>query len=850
MSDQSNSLKALKNALSCLQDGRALEEHLQLIAEAIHRKQISIQQQAGNNAVLIAGNAHGSLINTGSMTIGLEAADKILDFIRKKYPLSRLLANELSTLASFREFSELEQACKSLAIGEPYKNNDGQQFRLIIKKPYIGEVSLKGTAFLGDKKDIFDIWPITPIALTTIDPFIFASIPIDTLPNKPSEMEWPTPSVLKVGNNPMEWFVGRTDILAQIQAYLTKNQADSLLVIHGIAGIGKTSLALDALYRFGPYFAGGVFWIDGAGGNATIDADISRCAKEMGVLDIAKEEEILNLVIQQWSNGNHQLIIFNDFNNLDQISLIINHESILRKGKSKIIVTSNSKEWNSKNLITVSQLTAEEGVNLLTSLVKKLSPEKALQISTALGHYPMALYIVGKYLAQFSQNIDQYIADIQNQDIQANVLKKISNFIELLPWQNNVSIFKTFERVYQQLIDSTSTKHRKILLQIINRLQYCSPATSIDPQLLACDIGYEETVIILQSLINSGILEGISGESVIVHQVVLQFLRTRKVKPQAHIQATAAVEKKLLEFAAIADVDENSIHFAHIAAHLRIAAERAFQRDDERAGEICFYWNRYNQLTGHYPEALTYIKRAVEIGSKIDKIDPLKLTRWLNGLGLAYYNYKNYDMAKDFYLQAYARVKELERNQQTSDLYGLIANNLGVFYVDHNNKKWKDINRAQAYFIEALAIWKEASANNQRHIGKIYNNLGTISFHRKKYDEAIQYYQLARQTFEECYKANTHHRLGIVHYQLGDVYYNIGEAFIFTGKNEEALAWFQKCIAIFMVVYGKNSVVVQEVVDAINELLTDAYGKDNNVIKKIIDAINELLRDPDLGNPN
>ena len=58
----------------------------------------------------------------------------------------------------------------------------------------------------------------------------------------------------------ISYFVGRESELADLEAVLVSEGRSPTAVLHGIGGVGKTTLAAQAAYRLRPYFPDGILW--------------------------------------------------------------------------------------------------------------------------------------------------------------------------------------------------------------------------------------------------------------------------------------------------------------------------------------------------------------------------------------------------------------------------------------------------------------------------------------------------------------------------------------------------------------------------------------------------------------
>ena len=155
----------------------------------------------------------------------------------------------------------------------------------------------------------------------------------------------PAASALPEGSRP-RWprnplFVGRDDELRFLAAALKGDgpaAGGQTAGITGLGGMGKTQLAVEFAHRYGPYFAGGVFWLSFAQPDL-IETEIAACGLKMGEMpdDYAELDlpaQVL-LVQRAWERPLPRLLIFD---NCEDEALLQRYRPV--SGGCRVLVTS------------------------------------------------------------------------------------------------------------------------------------------------------------------------------------------------------------------------------------------------------------------------------------------------------------------------------------------------------------------------------------------------------------------------------------------------------------------------------------------------------------------------------
>lgn len=138
-------------------------------------------------------------------------------------------------------------------------------------------------------------------------------------------------------------FVGRTPLIMSIARSL-RDAPTQPVVLSGTGGIGKTQLAVECAHRLGPYFDGGVFWLNLSDPDA-IPAEVASCGAP-GFLDLRPDfgalprGEQVALVNQAWSTGVPCLLIFDGCE--DPTLLGRWHP---KTGAARVVVTTRWSPW-------------------------------------------------------------------------------------------------------------------------------------------------------------------------------------------------------------------------------------------------------------------------------------------------------------------------------------------------------------------------------------------------------------------------------------------------------------------------------------------------------------------------
>ena len=230
--------------------------------------------------------------------------------------------------------------------------------------------------------------------------------------------------------NRNSYFIGRQAQLQNIKDALTAPGQNKAVAICGLGGVGKTSLAIQAVYENEESFPGGVYWLtaDSSRGDSMIKASLFSLGKTLGIVDNETEESRLaSIVIDHLQKKQKRFLLVID--NFDSIEMSVLARKLvsgswIKQSPVFMILTSRLDKENFPKLATdpflmdLKSFELEEGVDFLRKRTERVHDEMdAREVVLELGGLPLALDQAAAYLKASKEKLPNYLKKLRKKKL-------------------------------------------------------------------------------------------------------------------------------------------------------------------------------------------------------------------------------------------------------------------------------------------------------------------------------------------------------------------------------------------------------------------------------------------------
>jgi tetratricopeptide (TPR) repeat protein len=569
------------------------------------------------------------------------------------------------------------------------------------------------------------------------------SLPEDEIP-EPGPL--PPGSHMPLSRNPL--FVGREDDLRALARSLKAGETAAvgqIAAATGLGGIGKTQLASEFVHRYGRFFAGGVFWMSFAEESA-VAAEVASSGRGLGLhpdYDNLPLEQQVRLTEEAWKSSLPRLLVFDNC----EESVLLNRWRP-RHGGSRVLVTSRRSQWDPAldvRALALGTLSRSESLQLLHRFREDLAADDPFlnEIAAELGDLPLALHLKGSFLSRYRHapfgQPAAYLKELRRNNLLDHPSLQGKGW-GISPTGHERHVARTFALSYERLNPGDPVD--ALAQTLLARAACFAPSEPIPRSLLFATTGwsveefetarqFEEA---LDRIVSLGLLESSAKGSLVMHRLVAVFSRRESaVGGDGFLES---VEETLLQEVRRLNHAGYPAPLLELQSHLLFVTDRAREREDERAADLCVNLGFFLLMVGDLVRARLYFDLSLAIREKVSGAEHPEMAGSLNNLGGLLSKQGDYSGARDCYERALAIWEKVSGPEHPETARGL--NNLGYILVMQGN-----YSEARGCYERALAIWENVCGAKHRETSRSLNNLGSLLFRQGDYSGAHGYFERA-----------------------------------------------------------------------------------------------------------
>jgi tetratricopeptide (TPR) repeat protein/UDP-2,3-diacylglucosamine pyrophosphatase LpxH len=559
--------------------------------------------------------------------------------------------------------------------------------------------------------------------------------------------------------------VGREKDFEAILKVLNKPEKESVLVLHGHSGAGKSELAKEYARRHGDRYPGGTFLLDATAG--ALDVDFARIGKTLLGLNFPTDLSLPEQGQQTfYSLGSiPTLLIYDNVGSVDGVNPWLPPAGVA----CHVLITSVIDTWDGWQSHEVKPLTHEESLELIRELGGREVAEKyGEQLAALAGGLPIQICPAALTLA-----LDQ----------RRGRLGKAK--LSLVPEAD-----ESFHLVYDRLEDPV-----RLLLHSAALFNQRIPRAELSTQLQQ-SLGWSETDFEkrLDACFDLHLLEG--GADLKMHQLFARFLQaTPLAGAQAKLlmKVRTAQAERFIELAGEVrdhpnrtDMASTFITFPLVPTAWDEAGAPIAINEGEAVGGALAEIGRFDEGRPWHERAVA----AKEKGDAQGTVDHESLANSLHHVGFCLSQTGKYAEAQPWFERAVAeREKDDVYGSTDHDLLGRSLYQAGLCLSETG--KYDD---ARSWYERAATEAEKGDLRgfiDHSELGKDLHQVGICLSDAGKYAEAQGWYERAVSEIE---KGDVQGRVN--HDGLGRSMHQVGWCLSATGEYSKASSWYKRAVAV------------------------------------------------------
>lgn len=609
----------------------------------------------------------------------------------------------------------------------------------------------------------------------------------------------------------LPYFVGREREMEAIQAVLLNGSQLKVCSLHGMGGVGKTSLAARLAYRLRPHFPDGVLWarLDTSDTMSILSTFAGAYGKDVSpYTDLAgRSQAVRDLLAHKQA-----LIVLDNVQHSEEVKPLLPPT-----GSCSVLMTTRRHDLSVMRGIRRFHLSefgndGREAIALFAYILGELQTqaerETLTQIAELVGHLPLAIAIIasrmayepGWLTAEFLQRLqrekgrlnelaydDQSVRLSFNMNYQVLPAEQRSLFAALAAFEGDDFAPEAAAFLVGLPLESAEDHLRKLFaLSLVQQdrpgryhlhplLSEYARETLHDKQtagqMVAYYLDYVEA--------NQKDFEALERESNHIKRA-LRLAEQQRMEPEL-VRGVLAFYRFLQVRGLYAEAEK-----------WLLLAYRAAQQQDDLVGQvkILHYLGQIKEKRGEFNRAQEYLQTGLAIGREAG--DDPSICAILTNLGVLAAKGGNFIQAESYLREGLTLAHQLGDSEKTS---GLLSNLGGVAAC------LGDYAGAQAYFEQGLTLARKA--DHDERIISLVANLGVVTDKQGHYNQAEAYYKeglgLARKIGHRSYIISLVQNLGEIaarkqDYGRAKAFYEEGLALACKIGHSESIGFLLACL--------------------------------------------------------
>ncbi len=760
------------------------------IEQAIHREKPHILHFMGHGDMRPTGGVlilHG---NNGEDTLyGDELAEWLAEADTRLVVLSA--CNTSSAMKGAAESLSKGGVAAVVAMQLPIRDSSAALFARAFYGAVAEPVNIEEAVYQGRQaiRGMGADWGVPILYLGVSDSQLFKWASLESEPLPPTNIPYP--------RNPQ--FLGRERELLQLHQFLSGSNSGAAVV--GMAGLGKTQIAVEYGHSRRLEYTGGIFWLNAQSTSRLMEeyASIGRFFNIPEDLPVEVRAQRTRDILQR--EVRPTLVIYDNLEEETHTSLLIT------AGNCSRIITARSRSVIPASY-SLQQIDDLDGISALHLLQSKVSADNEGELEAAqaivklLGRLPLALALAAHHIGRLHLTFTEYLSRLTQ-----NLSQELEKARRL--WVNSTGhsgeLFDLIELTYRSL----SVDVRNIL-----EIASCFDSRGISPELLYCAClpcsrnDYEEALADLEN--NCYILRE-TDKRLSIHELLRVFVHqemkkisvmTSCVEKSANVlilNLKRSNEQKLWKdfytdivhcriSASLCRASDLQCQLYHFLIELGTytlehcdgsAAQEHYAEAKQVSGDS---WGRISIQSataqrylaesiqdGDKQKALDYAREALVIAEQtispedsemaefhctLGFILKMMVTTEEGSLDLLFEARQHYDKALDINLKYFGR-----QHQKVASC----LNYIGMLLVQDIK-----LGEALSYLQEALEIDQKVFGQQSVQVAIRLNNIGTVLRKKQDWEEAVLRHKEALQIYSEAYGERFHQDIADSLYYIGD----------------------------------------------------------------------------------